>query len=236
MGQKINPISLRIGNTENWKSRWIFTKKSGSKKSSISSCAQFLQEDELIRKLIFQKISQAGIVSIEIERISGIIKIFIKAARPGLIIGSGGKGIEELTDFIQKNILKLRKKQNNPDLNFKLSLNIEELKRTEASASYIAQQIAWDMEKRIPFRLTSKKHLDYLMQNKEVKGAKIVVKGRLDGNEIARHETFKFGALPLNNLRAKIDYGSATAFTTYGTVGVKVWIYKGEIFKEKNKK
>lgn len=230
MGQKINPISLRIGNIENWKSRW-FLGRSGNK--NLKNPNQFLEEDFIIRKIINDKINQAGIVNIEIERISSLIKINIKAAKPGLIIGQGGKGIEELSKVIEKNILKLRKKQNNSDTNFRLSLNIEELKRTEASAVYIAQQIAWDMEKRIPFRLTSKKHLDYLMQNREVKGAKIIVKGRLDGAEIARHETFKFGALPLNNLRAKIDYGTATAFTTYGTVGVKVWIYKGDVFKEK---
>jgi small subunit ribosomal protein S3 len=234
MGQKINPISFRIGQTENWRSRWFFGTSSKNKRRLFN--IMFLEEDELIKKTIQDKINQAGIVSIEIERTPGMIKIFIKAAKPGLIIGQGGKGIEELTKIIEKNILKLRKKQNNPDTNFRLSLNIEELKRSEASAKYVAEQIAWDMEKRIPFRLTCKKHLDYLMQNKDVKGAKIIVKGRLNGTEIARHETFKFGALPLGNLRAKIDYGTATAFTTYGTVGVKVWIYKGEIFKEKNKK
>lgn len=234
MGQKINPISLRIGNIENWRSKW-FLGQSGNKKSNRLISPHILEEDYVIRKVIKEKINQAGIVSIEIERISSLIKINIKAAKPGLIIGQGGKGIDELSKIIEKNILKIRKKQNNNDTNFRLSLNIEELKRTEASAQYVAQQIAWDMEKRIPFRLTCKKHLDYLMQNKEVKGAKIIVKGRLDGAEIGRHETFKFGALPLNNLRAKIDYGTATAFTTYGTVGVKVWIYKGEVFKEKNK-
>ena len=232
MGQKINPISLRIGQNENWRARWFFTKTGKTKVLGRYPYAKFLEEDELIRNTIKEKIGQAGIVSIEIERIQGLIKIFIKAARPGLIIGKGGQGIEELTSLIEKKILKLRKTQNNPELNFKLSLNIEELKRTAASAQYIAQQIAWDMEKRIPFRITVKKHLDYLSQNKEVKGAKIIVKGRLDGAEIARHETLKFGALPLNNLRAKIDYGQATAFTTYGTVGVKVWIYKGEVFNK----
>ncbi|MCX7589897.1 MAG: 30S ribosomal protein S3 [Patescibacteria group bacterium] len=234
MGQKINPISLRIGNVENWRSRWFMGKNSGKNNNRLI-LPKILEEDYIIRKVIKQKINQAGIVNIDIERISSLIKINIKAAKPGLIIGQGGKGIEDLSKIIEKNILKLRKKQNNPDTNFKLSLNIEELKRTEASAQYIAQQIAWDIEKRIPFRLTCKKNLEYLIQNKEVKGAKIIVKGRLDGAEIARHETFKFGALPLNKLRAKIDYGTSTAFTTYGTVGVKVWIYKGEIFKEKNK-
>jgi len=232
MGQKINPTSLRIGQNENWRSRWFFTKSGKTKTSGRYLYAKFLEEDELIRKIIKDKIGQSGIVSIEIERIQGLIKILIKAAKPGLIIGRGGQGIDELTSLVEKKIIKLRKAQNNPELNFKLSLNVEELKRTEASAQYVAQQIAWDMEKRTPFRFTVKKNLDYLSQNKEVKGAKIMVKGRLDGAEIARHETLKFGALPLNNLRAKIDYGQATAFTTYGTVGIKVWIYKGEVFNK----
>lgn len=232
MGQKINPISLRLGNIEKWRSRWLADLKDKTKKSKKMLYAHLLEEDELIRKIIYKKVVSAGIISTEIERTPGILKIIIKVARPGLVIGQGGKGIEELAKFIEKKVLELRKKQKNPELNFRLSLNIEELKRAEVSAAYIAQQIAWDIEKRIPFRLTVKKHLDYLMQNKDIGGAKIMVKGRLDGAEIARHETFKFGALPSGNLRAQIDYGTATAFTTYGTVGVKVWIYKSQIFKK----
>lgn len=229
MGQKINPISLRLGKLENWRSRWFFD-KTQTKIWGKNPYAKILAEDELIRKIIKEKISQAGIISVEIERISGMIKIFIKASRPGLIIGRGGKGIEDLTKLIEKKIIEFRKSNKINDLQFKLSLNIEELKRGEVAASYIAEQIALDMQKRIPYRLTVKKHLDYLRQHKDVKGAKIKIKGRLDGNEIARRETFKFGSLPSNNLRAKIDYAKATSFNTYGTVGVHVWIYKGEVF------
>src|SRR5581483_11094805 len=111
---------------------------------------------------------------------------------------------------------------------------VEELKRSEISSVYTAQQIAWDLEKRMPFRRTMKKYLEQIMQNRDVKGAKISLGGRLDGNEIARHESLHKGALPLQTLRADIDYGRATAYTTYGTIGIRVWIYKGEIFaKEK---
>jgi small subunit ribosomal protein S3 len=232
MGQKVNPISLRLGKNETWRSRWFFYKSGKLKLLGRYPYAKFLEEDELIRNTIREKIGNAGIASIEIERTLDLIKINIKVAKPGLVIGQGGKGVEELTKLLEKKILKLRKEQKNPELNFRLSLNIEELKRNEPNAQYIAQQIAWDIEKRVPYRLTAKKQLDYLAQNKEVKGAKIIVKGRLDGAEIARHETFKFGSLPTGKLRAKIDYGQATAFATYGTVGIRVWIYKGDVFEK----
>ena len=227
MGHKINSISLRLGKIENWRSRW-FTPK--NKKGN--SYPLFLEEDFLIRKLIKSKFSSAGIVAIEIERAPGLLKILIKASRPGFIIGQGGRGIEELAQAIENQIIKFRKMEKTRDkkLNFKISINIEEFKRSEISAQHIADQISLDIEKRIPYRLTVKKHFDYLTQNKEIKGAKIMVKGRLNGIEIARHETFKFGSLPLNNLRVKIDYGQATALTTYGTVGIKVWINIGEVF------
>jgi len=116
-----------------------------------------------------------------------------------------------------------------------LSVNVEELKRSEVSAVYVAQQIAWDLEKRLPYRRTIKKYLGSIMQNKEVKGAKILLSGRLGGKEIARREHLSKGSLPLQTLRADIDYGKATAFTTYGTIGVKVWIYKGSILDKEEK-
>ncbi len=219
MGQKINPLSYRLGVTKNWPVRW-FAKNYG----------KFLEEDEKIRKVIKEKIGQAGIASVEIERAGGNIKILIKAARPGFIIGRGGKGIEELNKSIETSLKKLRKASK---LSGNLSVNVEELKRSEISAQYVAQQIAWDLEKRMPYRRTMKKYLENITQNKEVKGAKVFLSGRLDGNEIARHEwlTARGGSLPLHTLRANIDYGHAVAYTTYGTIGVKVWIYKGEVFR-----
>lgn len=223
MGHKIRPNSIRLGITRPWQSRWFFR----------GQYRNFLEQDELIRKVIKSKIGLAGIVSIEIERTAGKCRINIKAAKPGLIIGRGGKGIEELSRAIELNLAKLFKKnglggQKKPDI----SLNIEELKRTEISAPLVAQQIAWDLEKRMRFRRTVKKYLEQIMQNREVKGAKIKVNGRLDGAEIARDEWVGRGKLPLQTLRADIDYGEAAAFTTYGTVGIKVWIYKGEVFRK----
>jgi len=218
MGQKINPQSFRTGITKNWPSRWLLK----------GDYRKFLEEDECIRKVVNEKVAQAGISVVEIERTSNGLRVFIKAARPGFIIGRGGKGIEDLTKDIEAKIRKLRGVKN-----INLSLNVEELKRSEISAIYVGQQIAWDLEKRLPFRRTMRKYLEQVMQNREVKGAKILLSGRLDGGEIARREWLRKGELPLQTLRADIDYGQATAFTTYGTVGIKVWIYKGEIFKEK---
>jgi small subunit ribosomal protein S3 len=223
MGQKINPISLRVNVVKNWPVRWFFARKTGP--FGKYSYARFLKEDEAIRRVIRKKISQAGIAAVEIERTRGSLRILIKAARPGFIIGQGGKGIEELTRAIEKELA----------VKVSLSVNVEELKRSEISAAYVAQQVAWDLEKRMPFRRTLKKYLDQITQNKEVKGAKITVAGRLGGAEIARHESLKKGALPLHTLRADIDYGQATAYTAYGTIGVKVWIYKGEVFAKPEK-
>lgn len=223
MGQKINPKSFRLGIIKNWPVRWFFPAKSGK-----SFYPMYLAEDEAIRRLIEEKLNQAGIAGVEIERTLNTLRIFIKAARPGFIIGRGGKGIEEFTKTLEAELKKMRASKNQ----ISVSLNVEELKRSEIAAQYVAQQIAWDLEKRLPFRRTMKKYLEQIMQNKEAKGAKVLLSGRLDGGEIARSESLKRGALPLQNLRADIDYGQATAFTTYGTIGVKVWIYKGEVFKK----
>ncbi len=219
MGQKIHPQSLRLGVTQGWPSRWLFK----------GNFKNILQEDEIIRKTIAEKLGQAGIAGIEIERTSNSLRVLIRAARPGFIIGRGGKGIEDFTKEVEKRIRAIRTVKSTG-----VSVNIEELKRSEISAVYEAQQLAWDLEKRMPFRRTMRKRLEQIMQNRDVKGAKILLSGRLDGKEIARREWLRNGELPLQTLRANIDYGQATAFTTYGTVGIKVWVYKGEIFKEKS--
>lgn len=231
MGQKINPISIRIALTKPWNSRWFFSGTGGSA-FGRRSYARFLEEDELIRHVVREKIGQAGIAALEIERTTNTLRIFIKAARPGFVIGQGGKGIEILTKALERELAKLRTSRGNREKRANVSVNVEELKRSEVSASYVAQQVAWDLEKRLPFRRTMKKYLEQVTQNKEVRGTKILLSGRLNGAEIARRETMKSGSLPLQTLRANIDYGHATAFTTYGTVGVKVWIYKGEVFKK----
>ena len=221
MGQKINPNSYRLGITKGWPVRWFL--KGGYPK--------FLEEDEAIRNTIMKKIGLAGISEVQIERTQGNLRVFIKAARPGLVIGRGGKGMEDLNKAVIAALQKVRKSRSK----VALSLNVEELKRSEISSQYVAQQIAWDLEKRMPFRRTMKKYIEQVQQNKDVKGVKIFLSGRLDGNEIARREWLSRGSLPLQTLRADIDYGRATAFTTYGTIGIRVWIYKGEIFVKDKK-
>ena len=141
--------------------------------------------------------------------------------------------MDDLVDLELEVIEKILKKIRGDMGKTRLSVNVEELKRTEASSAYVAQQIAWDLDKRMPYRRTIKKYLDQLAQSRDVKGAKVHLSGRLGGAEIARREMLRFGPLPLQTLRADIDYGTATAFTTYGTIGVKVWIYKGEIVEKK---
>lgn len=231
MGQKINPISLRIGTTKGWQARWFFPAKGKDSVDSHYPYAKYLAEDEAIRTVIKNKISLAGIAGVEIERTSNSLKVLIKAARPGFVIGQGGKGIEELSKALEAALQKVRGpltagKKGRANL----SVNVEELKRTEVSAAYIAQQIAWDLEKRMPFRRTVKKYVEGVMQNRDVRGVKVTLGGRLDGAEIARHESLRRGALPLQTIRQDIDYATNTAKTTFGTIGIKVWISKGEVF------
>jgi small subunit ribosomal protein S3 len=221
MAQKTNPLSFRLGITKNWPVRWFI--KGGY--------AKYLEEDEAIRNTIMKKIGTAGVAAIEIERTQGNLRVLIKAARPGFIIGRGGKGMEELNMAIANALRKVRRTKSPVSL----SVNVEELKRSEVAATYVAQEIAWDLERRMPFRRTMKKYIEQVVQNREVKGVKIFLSGRLDGNEIARRERLSRGSLPLQTLRADIDYGTARALTTYGTIGIKVWIYKGEIFEKKEK-
>ncbi|MEK7612331.1 MAG: 30S ribosomal protein S3 [Patescibacteria group bacterium] len=221
MGQKIRPNSLRLGIIENWRSRW-WPKK---------NYREQLEEDVLIRRVIQKYATLAGIVRIDIERgADNAHRITLKVARPGLVIGHGGKGIEELSKTVIKALHKLYFARHNFTQKISVNLNVEELKRTEISAQYIAQSIAWDIEKRIGTRRTIKKYLDLVMQNRDVEGGKILVSGRIDGNEIARRETLSKGKLPLQTLRANIDYGQVTSHNTYGSVGIKVWVYKGEVF------
>jgi len=190
-----------------------------------------LQEDFMIRTIIKGKIGQAGIDSISIEKTANAYRITIRVAKPGFVIGKGGKGIEELTKNIESSLTQLRKERKIKE-KVVLSLNVEEIKRYDVSAAVTAQNIAWDLEKRMSFRRTIKRYLERVMQNRDAKGIKIRVSGRLDGAEIARTEKLASGTLPLQTLRANIDYAEATAFTTYGTIGIKVWINKGETFSK----
>jgi small subunit ribosomal protein S3 len=217
MGQKVHPLSLRIGLGTDWQSRW-FGKKGEYK--------NLLEQDVKLRVFIMKKLARAGFNSVKIERSANSMNVVIQAARPGLIIGRGGSGAEELKDEIKKFLRKI-----NPALaKTEVRLEIEEIKQVSARAAVIAADIAAQIEKRLPYRRVIKQTLSKASQNKEIQGIKLMVKGRLNGAEIARKEWLKKGKIPLQTLRSNIDYAQTTAYTTYGTIGVKVWIYKGEVF------
>ncbi|ABN54107.1 MAG TPA: 30S ribosomal protein S3 [Hungateiclostridium thermocellum] len=218
MGQKVNPHGLRIGIIKDWDTKWYANDKNFS---------EYLVEDFKIRKFIKNKLYSAGISRIEIERAANKVKINVHAAKPGLIIGKGGAGIEELRKQLekmtQKNIL----------------INITEIKVPELDAQIVAENIASQLEKRISFRRAMKQAMARAMRL-GAKGIKTAVSGRIAGAEIARTEHYHEGTIPLQTLRADIDYGFAEANTTYGKLGVKVWIYKGEVLpavkKDKGRK
>ncbi|MEW5805194.1 MAG: 30S ribosomal protein S3 [Patescibacteria group bacterium] len=217
MTHKTNPISHRLGIFENWRSRYFKRKDLGF----------LLEEDHLIRDLIDKKFKRSGIERIEIERSGQEVKLFIFSARPGFIIGRGGTGINDLRQELEKNISKLRQK-NNYSQDFVLQISVEEVKKPEISARIVSENIALALEKRAPFRRVMKSTLSKIMSYKEVKGAKILVSGRLGGVEISRTEWLSDGKIPLITLRSKIDYTENRAYCSYGVLGIKVWIYKGE--------
>jgi len=222
MGHKVHPFIFRMGIVTNWKSRW-FSKK---------QYKDFLEQDVKLRSFVAEKLAKAGVNLIEIERSANQIKIIVKTARPGLVIGRGGKGVEELRKEIKKIIQKDKKSKLDK---MEVSLEIEEVRNPTCQARIVGQEMASQIEKRFPYRRVMKQALDKIMANKEVLGAKVVTKGRLNGAEIARKEQLKKGRVPLQTLRSNIDYARVTAYTTYGTIGIKVWIYKGEVFKDSKK-
>lgn len=215
MGHKINPIGFRIGITQNWKSKW-FSKK----EYKIN-----LRQDIEIRRDVMKKWKAALIAEVEIERSVKMIKIIIKTARPGVLIGRGGSGVEDIKSYIQSNFFK-----NNKNINLKLE--IQEVRNIEESAMILAQNIVEQLEKRMPFKRAMKSTVEQAMKNKDIKGVKVEMSGRLGGAEMSRREWSAKGTLPLHTMRADIDFARATAFTTYGTLGVKVWLYKGEVFNQ----
>jgi len=223
MGQKINPLSFRLGVNKGWLSRWFIRR----------NLPRVLREDYEIRKLLSKHLSKAGIEKIEIERSADSIRVILFTSRPGFVIGRGGEGIENLKKTVEEKILELRGKSN---AKLQIKLDVEEIRKVEAFASLVAQNMAEQLEKRIPFRRVLKQTIEKVFSNKDVFGVKVMVKGRLGGSEMSRTEWLRKGRIPLHTLRADIDYSAATAFNTYGTVGVKVWIYKGDVFEEgKNK-
>lgn len=206
MGQKTNPIGFRLGVTRTWDSRW-YAKK---------NYQELLHEDLLIRKHLKQKLYQAGVSKIEIERAANKVKVNIYSARPGLIIGKKGSGVDQLRADVQK----LTKNE--------LLLNVLEVRKPEVDATLVAESIASQLEKRVAFRRAMKKAMATAIKM-GVRGIRVRVSGRLGGAEIARTEGYSEGSVPLHTLRADIDYGTAEARTTYGVIGVKTWIYKGDV-------
>ncbi|HLD70146.1 MAG TPA: 30S ribosomal protein S3 [Candidatus Omnitrophota bacterium] len=222
MGHKVRPNSLRLGIIEDWNAQWFAKRKFHDR----------LEEDEMLRGIVTKNAASAGIASMKIERTGDQCKVTLRVARPGIVIGRGGKGIEAITKTIESALRAIIKKRGQGSVPA-FSLTVEEVRRPEISAPIVAKHIAEDLEKRIPFRRTMKKYIEAVMQNREAQGVKIKLSGRLDGAEISRREALSRGKLPLQTLRANIDYGTATAFASYGTVGIKVWIYKGEVFPGK---
>ena len=213
MGQKVNPHGLRVGIIKDWDARWYADKK---------TFADNLIEDVKIRKYIKKRLYTSGISKIEIERASKRIKINIFTAKPGIVIGRGGAGIEAL----KKELVALV-------IDKAISINIVEIKGVDGNAQLVAENIAAQLEKRISFRRAMKQSIQRAMRTNGVKGIKTACAGRLGGAEIARTEQYHEGTIPLQTLRADIDYGFAEADTTYGKIGVKVWVYKGEILPVK---
>jgi len=207
MGQKVNPIGLRLGINRNWESRWF---------PNFKTAPAALGEDHKIRTFLKKELYYAGVANIIIERTVKRLRVTIVAARPGIIIGKKGADIEKLKTAVQKLVGKA------------ISINIKEEKKAQTSAQLVAENVATQLERRVAFRRAMKKVMQ-AAQRSGAKGIKVSVAGRLGGAEMARTEWYLEGRVPLHTLRAKIDYGFAEAHTTYGIVGVKVWIFKGEV-------
>lgn len=213
MGQKVNPHGLRVGIIKDWDTKWYADK----------DFANYLIEDVNIRKFIKKKLFSAGVSKIMIERTTDRVKVSVHTAKPGIVIGKNGQAIEELKNEVQKLT------------NHKVAINIEEIKRPELDAQLVAENIAQQLENRVTFRRAMKQAMGRTMKF-GAKGIKTSVSGRLGGADMARTETYHEGTIPLQTLRANIDYGFAEASTTYGKTGVKVWIYKGEVLPVKAQK
>jgi small subunit ribosomal protein S3 len=206
MGQKTHPIGLRLGIIRTWNSRWYEEK----------NYAKWLHEDIRLRHFVKEKLHHAGISKVEIERAANKVKVNIHTARPGIVIGRGGKGVEDLKKQVQKLTAS------------EVFLNIQEVRKAEVDAQLVAESVATQLERRVAFRRAMKRAVQSAMRLGAL-GIRINCGGRLGGAEIARVEWYREGRVPLHTLRADIDFGRATAKTTYGTCGVKVWVFKGEI-------
>jgi len=224
MSHKVHPKIFRVKGIEDWLSQGFYGKKPFNN----------VKEDFIIRSFLTKKLKESSVDRIEIERYLNKINVVVYSARPGIIIGRGGEGIEKLRlellkEIFKKNELSLVEWKN---LEKKLKIEVKEISNLWTSSVLVGQWIAQRIEKRMPFRKTIKQALEKVLANKEVKGVKIQVSGRLDGSQIARSEWIERGRLPRQTIRADIDYSLSEARCTYGTIGIKVWIYKGDKFDE----
>ena len=219
MGQKVHPFSFRLGILRTAKSKYFAGK----------NMPKYLEQDERIRKMISAKLVDGGISRIEIERSAGSINIVLFTAKPGVVIGRGGQTIDELKTKVRQTVFGSEK--------IKVDITIQEVSKPDLDAQIVMQNIIEQLEKRMPFRRVMKRTIEQTMRA-GAKGAKVQVAGRLNGAEIARTETLTEGKVPLHTLRADVDYARGAAHTIYGAIGVKVWIYKGEVFdlKKEDKK
>jgi len=214
MSHRVHPKIFRIRGLDDWQSQWF----------NIKNFKKNLEQDYKIREFVKKELKSAVVDEVIIKRSANAVHVVIRAARPGIIIGRGGVGIQELKRQIITKIFKGKIK------GIDIKLDVEELKKAEIQASVVGQAIADQLERRMPFRRAIKQAVEKVMQNSEVKGIKIYVAGRLNGSEMARDEWIKKGSLPLQTMRANIDYAHVNAYTIYGVIGIKVWINKGEIF------
>jgi small subunit ribosomal protein S3 len=216
MGQKVHPVGFRVGVIRGFDSHWYYGKK---------QYGNALLQDDRIRRIIKNRSGMGNVSRVEIERAANRIKVTIYTARPGAIIGRGGKGIDELTNFLNHLVRR-------EDPTAQVQVNVTEVRQPELDAQLVAENVCVNLEKRISHRRAMRQAMTRVMRMNG-RGIKIQVSGRLGGSEIARREGDKVGKIPLHTLRADIDYGQATAHTVYGSVGCKVWIYKGEVLPER---
>ena len=219
MSHSVHPYSHRLGIIRDWKSRWF---------SSGQKYKDFLKADMMLREFLEKKMRGQYVGSIEMERNDKMFRLIIKTSRPGVVIGRTGEGSIKL----RKDIMKFAAK-NKLSIPTDFKLDVEEIKSPESNAAIVAQMMAEGLEKRLPFRRVMKQTIEKVMANRDVLGVRLYCGGRLGGAEIARSEEMKKGRIPLQTLRADIDYAQEKAHMTYGDIGIKVWIYKGEIFKNK---
>jgi small subunit ribosomal protein S3 len=219
MSHSVHPYAHRLGIIRDWKSRWF---------GSHGQYQKYLKADILLREFFAKRLRGMYVDGVDIERGRNSFHIIVKTARPGMIIGRSGEGVTKL----KNDVLSLMRK-NNIEIPRDVKLDIEEVRQPEAHAHIVAEMIAEALEKRLPFRRVMKQTLEKVMANRNVKGAKIVLSGRLGGTDIGRSEYLKEGRIPLQTLRADIDFAREKAHMSYGDIGIKVWIYKGEIFEEK---